>query len=316
MEQEKTNSSQHVYIRDLIAADEDLIGTPISGVYYCKSCQLISRGNKKKFYSLVLSDKTGDISAKIHFREVGTAIQGSRVEISGFLSLFNGKPMVELDSVRVVNPDIMSESRQEQIESELVCRIPNTLVTEYAWKIRHVIDALSVPYRDCILSFFSKNVFGDLSGLPATNHGPFSYNGGLLDKLVLSLDLAESLFATQLPESVYPAVLPNKDICIMGILCICVCQCGKYAPMPDGTENRLTGGYHYLGMILQSLQAHKDVDSERVINCIRFCLEDSDYGVSEARICKQILALADEYAYLSYADFAGIPTIIKKKGSD
>lgn len=322
----------HIYIKQL-KESESLFGTEIEGIYFCKKTTYLLRNTKIPSYLVILSDKTGEIPAKVPAAKMKESLQGKPVCVNAIVSMFNGKRQLEIFSIHefIDHQNGKQPSGSEslgqkstvlipkEMQSILVCKADDSYVHNQILKLRTYLDELPDAYRTLALSVVTREPVLAMGQLPASERGAFCYNGGLLDKTCYLIELAKSLAQTDLPQGAYEQITVNTAVVILSLIFSCMAEIGHYLALPDGSEQSMTGGVRYLPRILSSLDRSENIEQENVIHCLRVILFQMEPLTLEAEVAYYLWRLADCIAIRSYANFTGLTDLhghYTKKGGD
>lgn len=302
----------HIFTRDIRkkGMSEDFLGTEVGGIYYLKSSTYYSQSGKNSYYVATLSDKTGEITAKIPERFYEKSFEGSNVKIEAVISLFRNAPQLEVFAISQYSIRNTTEEKMEAeaagLADQLVCQLDHDSIIAIQKELSSAIRRMDEDYQSMILSVYRKEPVWAMSRVPASADGAFAYNGGVLERANMYMRYADAVSSVTLPGTVYDAVLPDYDVIRASLLLGSLAGVGSVRAFPDGTENALTGGMNFLPRVLNSIaEAADSVDRENIIHCIRCMLFGVDALTFEAEVVMQIVSLTDTLAVYSHAVFQG-----------
>ena len=264
-------------------------GDKVSGVYYCKSKQSAVSRAGKEYENVILSDKTGSIDTKIwdpNSLAIKEFSPSDFVEVSGMVSLYNGKLQFKLDSARVAdegeyNPtDYMASSRFdiEEMSKEFFDMI-KSINNKY---LRTLLENIFVEDTE----FF--NIFKKASAAKSVHHG---YLGGLLEH---SLSVAR---LTSLMCSNYDYA--NRDLAVTAAMLHDVGKIRELSPFP---ENDYTDEGNFLGHIVigyemvmekvKQIDGFPDMLAMQIGHCILSHHGELEYGSPKKPSIAEAVALS------------------------
>lgn len=268
-------------------------GDKVSGVYYCKSKQSAVSRAGKEYENVILSDKTGSIDTKIwdpNSLAIKEFSPSDFVEVSGMVSLYNGKLQFKLDSARVAdegeyNPtDYMASSRFdiEEMSKEFFDMI-KSINNKY---LRTLLENIFVEDTE----FF--NIFKKASAAKSVHHG---YLGGLLEH---SLSVAR---LTSLMCSNYDYA--NRDLAVTAAMLHDVGKIRELSSFPENDytdEGNLIGhiviGYGMLVERIAKIDGFPHILAQELEHCILSHHGELEYGSPKrpSLVESWILAAADK----------------------
>ena len=264
-------------------------GDKVSGVYYCKSKQSAVSRAGKEYENVILSDKTGSIDTKIwdpNSLAIKEFSPSDFVEVSGMVSLYNGKLQFKLDSARVAdegeyNPtDYMASSRFdiEKMSKEFFDMI-KSINNKY---LRTLLENIFVEDTE----FF--NIFKKASAAKSVHHG---YLGGLLEH---SLSVAR---LTSLMCSNYDYA--NRDLAVTAAMLHDVGKIRELSPFP---ENDYTDEGNFLGHIVigyemvmekvKQIDGFPDMLAMQIGHCVLSHHGELEYGSPKKPSIAEAVALS------------------------
>lgn len=276
---------KHVYLSSL---NEELLGEEITGVYFLAEIKRYT-SQKKDCYLGKIRDKSGELHCEIPVELNPQAYMKSPIEVEAVLSMYKGELQMEIHTLHIAaeNKDTAAililgisaeEILQEQIAlKDLLCISPD------------VNSVLNKVYR--------KGSVTRLSSVPGNYPDGFSYNGGLLDRTVYLLRLVNSIKQTLLPIG----AIEHTEICwdiVSGAVALCsMADVGTIHPMPDGSQNTLTGGMDYLPMVIEACR--DSVIGDKLLHCLRAHL---GYAAEtpEAKVVAEVFRLGNLIGEITY----------------
>lgn len=312
---------EHIYTKQL-RADEELLGTEISGVYHCSDMKLVSRGTGKSYYLMTLTDSTGSIPAKVNSGLVNPAMKGCAVSVTAMVSVYSGNAALELFTIaQYREPSMEAETDTKPLSEEtqriLVCSVEREFAVEQMHRLRGFINTLPEAYGVCALKIITKPTVNTMATVPA-GVSAYCYNGGLLDKTVYLVSLADKLLSEMPADNAYPVTAANRDVILLALLSSCAACSEVYSPLPDCKENILIGNSVLLSRIIQKIHESEGIEQGNVIHCIRVVCENQKPLTQEAELVQMIWNLGTVTAAYSYAEYANLTHVnghaIRKEG--
>lgn len=295
---------EHIYIRDM--ANEELIGTEITDVYFCKNAEMVAKNEKRYSYRLILADKTGEIKGTVKSHLVKEEIKGKTVELNALIVMKGGKAELEIYNIFAKQEAQMSEEKKEKISEMLVSSVSKEYGMKQTVRLREIVDGIGEAYAKHVLHVLCSkdkhNPVVEMMNLPASKAGAFCYNGGLLDKAVYMSQMADVILNTHVPDGAYEQVQADKDIIKSALVLACAALAGRYSALPDNKES--IAGMPFLPIVLSAFSdVDETIDGENVIHCIMTLVGSAVPVTIEAEICRKIWELTDVFGMYSYAEY-------------
>lgn len=202
------------------------VGSEFIGQLLIKNATKGVASNGNPFLTLILSDQSGTIEAKmwsVTKEQVNTFTPGKVVHIEGVVSEFRGKLQLNINHVSICEGDVdLSEFLESASvnKNELMNEIMDTISNMENKKIRKITETIIIKYE---------KVFSDYPASTGIHH---AYVSGLAYHTVSMLKIAKSLCA------IYPEL--NKDLLYAGVILHDVQKCGEYTGVIS-TERTLEG---------------------------------------------------------------------------
>ncbi len=179
----------------------------LTGIFLCKAKELRLKKSGEPFLSLVLSDRTGDLDAKMwdNVEEVQDSFERDHfLKVRGTVLLFRNKPQLQIHKLR----------RVEESEIRLADFLPTTrcdVDAMFAELLGYVRAVEQPPLRDLLLSLLEdETVAHEYKRAPAAKTLHHAFFGGLLEH-VLSLCRMATLVVQNYPRL-------DRDLLIAGVV--------------------------------------------------------------------------------------------------
>ena len=214
-------------------------GNKFSGIYLCKSKQILKTKAGKTYYSLTLQDKTGVLDGKVW--ELSGAIEHFEnldfIKIDGDVTLFNGSLQLNCRRIRKAKEGEYDQKDYFPVSE----KDPAVMFKELDGFIQKVKE----PHLNALLlSFFGDKEFAknfcQHSAAKSVHHG---FIGGLLEH-TLSVTKICDFFCT-----LYPMI--NRDLLLTAAM---FHDIGKVNELSDFPENDYTDDGQLLGHIVMGVE--------------------------------------------------------------
>jgi 3'-5' exoribonuclease len=220
-----------IFIREFIEGDR------IIGHYFCREKRELVTKAGKTYWSLVLSDKTGEISAKIW--ELTTDIQdydaGECVKIDADVQIYRMEPQLNVKRIRASRDDEYNIRDYEKTTDKDIDELWNQLA-DFILSVEDpdLNTLLSLVFTDDTIS----EAFKRGSAAKSLHHG---YIGGLLEHTVSVIEICDFMAAR------YKHI--NRDLLITAAALHDLCKIYELSPPPsyDYTDEGKLLGHIVLG---------------------------------------------------------------------
>ncbi len=264
-------------------------GDRISEVYLCKSKSTALTKNGKEYGNVILSDKTGQIDAKIwdlNSGGIGDFDAMDYVAVTGQITSFNGALQFKIDRIRkadereYVADDYVPASRfdKEDMYRELMGFV-NSIQNPY---ISRLVKAFFVEDNDFIKKF--KNIAAGKS----VHH---SFSGGLLEH-----SLSVTRMCAHMADNY---AFLNRDILVA---CAMLHDVGKTRELMDFPKNDYTDEGNFLGHIvmgyemvsgkISKIEGFPSILAAEIEHCILSHHRELEYGSPKKPAIAEAIALA------------------------
>jgi 3'-5' exoribonuclease len=228
----KNKPANHIWVKDITEQ------STIQGLYLAKEKRVGVTRNNKPFISLSLSDRTGEIEARIWegAEEISQRFEeGDVVEIEGDADSYRGQIQIRISGLRMpegkVDPDIFLESAPVDI-SELMQGLKKVLGTVENPHLKALIDGFLGDQE--FLSHFKK--------APAAKGFHHNYVGGLLEHTLSVCRLAQRV------AEHYTGL--DKDLLVTGAF---LHDIGKTRELTYGSQVEYTDEGRLVGHLVQGV---------------------------------------------------------------
>ena len=223
-------------------------GDSVIGHYFCKTKQLMKSRAGKVYLSLVLTDKTGFLDAKVWDlnNQIHEFEQGEFIKVDGFASTFNGDLQLKVTKIRRSLPG-------EYHQSDYVPTTKGDIEAMYL-EITYAVESVQNPYLKALLVniFSDQEILAKFKTSTAAKVMHHSYAGGLLEHTLAVVQICD--FLCKQYRDVF-----NRDLLITSAI---LHDIGKIWELVDFPENEYTDigqllGHVYMGAELVEKESAK-----------------------------------------------------------
>ena len=284
-------------------------GMSVQDIYLCKSKQILTNKNGKSYISLVLSDKTGTINAKIwepNSSDINDFSKSSFVYIEGNVTEYNNDPQLIINLISIADENCYNEADYFPVT-------PYDIDNLYQYIIEFIDDIDNPDLANLLRSFFENEKFvAAFKKSSAAKMVHQAYVGGLLEHTVNVAIICNSF------ASMYSNV--NKDLLITCALLHDIGKVKEFSPFPenDYTDEGNLLGHIYIGTQLITEHAKKLNSPKSLLVQIQHCIlahhGELEYGSPKkpAILEALILHIADD----ADANITRFNTLIKELPED
>lgn len=218
-----------------------VIGETIHGFFLVKSAEIKTTRTNKKFLDLLLSDKTGEVTAKIwdYSEEDNPVLAGLAVKIEAEVRQWQEKPQLDIKKIR-----LLEERDPIQIE-DLVSSAPFE-PAEMIKTIYQYIDQIQDQEIQVLVIDIFEGKREKLIYYPAAKQNHHSIRSGLLYHMMTMLQAGEKL------SEVYNFL--NTDLLFAGIILHDICKVDEMAADELGIVTDYTKEGQLLGHLIQGVK--------------------------------------------------------------
>lgn len=222
--------------------NEFIVGDHIEGFFLIKSISVKSTNNNKKYLDITLSDKTGEINAKMwdcNEEDGSKYIANSLIKIRGNVSEWQGNNQLKIERVRIVNGD-------DKINIEdYVQAAPEDPKFMYGEILKYVEKIKNKDIKN-ITNYILKENKEKLLYYPAAKANHHSIRSGLLYHIKRMLMTAEKI------SEVYLNL--NKDLLFAGVILHDMAKIYEMDANELGVVSEYTSEGQLLGHIIQGIK--------------------------------------------------------------
>lgn len=294
---------KHVYAKS-IRTDSELIGEEFENeLFFCRKMSAVRNGSRS-CYSVILTDKTGDISGMTS-NSAYADLTGEPVLVHGLVSLSKDKPILQIYSMRKA-PETERENGRTTA-NPLVCSVSQSWSVENMRYLDSVLKRLQEPYKQALDPIVRKN--GVVVKMACVPSDGFAYNGGSLDGLCYILHLVDAMQPVELPANVYAAYPLDTDLIRSALILYHIGISTDEVSLPEKRDAKeLLGKKGCHAGIYCSILDDKTLTEwkkKQLMHCIRVLDRIEDPFLQEAEILLHLLQMARIRGSYSHADYMG-----------
>ncbi len=237
-------------------------GTTVVGFFLAKSATFKSTNNQKPYLDLILSDKTGEISAKVwdlpdDIEEIFPERTTPLIKIKAVVTEWQGKLQLKVERIRSVQPE-------DGVQLEDYVQTAPIDSEQMLGTIKQYVQSISNGDIQKLVAFILEDVAERLAYYPAAKRNHHSVRGGLLYHILTMLRCGEAL------ANIYPHI--NRDLLYAGIILHDIAKIDEMDADELGIVSDYTVEGHLLGHIVQGVkrveQAAKELDIDREVSLL------------------------------------------------